>query len=48
VNAYVAQGAIASGQSSAFGNTMRCLGLGLIVGSLFLFLIGFGLVVAAI
>jgi hypothetical protein len=48
VNAYVAQGAIASGQSSAFGNTMRRLGLGLIVGSLFLFLIGLGLVVAAI
>jgi hypothetical protein len=35
VNAYVAQGAIASGRSSAFGNTMRRLGLNLIVASLF-------------
>jgi hypothetical protein len=48
VNAYVAQGAIASGQSSAFGNAMRRIGLGLIVGSLLLFLVGLGLVVAAI
>jgi hypothetical protein len=31
VNAYVAQGAIASGRSSAFGNTMRRWGLSLIV-----------------
>jgi hypothetical protein len=30
VNAFVAQGAIASGRSSAFGNAMRRLGLGLI------------------
>jgi hypothetical protein len=35
VNAYVAQGAIASGRSSAFGNTMRRLGLSLIVISVF-------------
>ncbi len=48
VNAYVAQGAIASGQSSALGNAMRRLGLGLIVGSLLLFLVGLGLVAAAI
>lgn len=48
VNAYVAQGAIASGQSSAFGHAMRRIGLGLIVGSLLLFLVGLGLVVAAI
>lgn len=48
VNAYVAQGAIASGHSSAFGNTMRRLGLGLIVVSLLLFLAGIALVVAAI
>jgi hypothetical protein len=40
VNAYVAQGAIASGRQSAFGNGLRRLGLGLIVGSLVLFLIG--------
>jgi hypothetical protein len=31
VNAYVAQGAIASGRSSLFGNTMRRLRLDLIV-----------------
>jgi hypothetical protein len=48
VNAYVAQGAIASGHSSAFGDTMRRLGLGLIVVSLLLFLAGIALVVAAI
>ncbi|WP_424390152.1 hypothetical protein [Methyloceanibacter sp.] len=36
VNAYVAQGAIATGRSSAFGNTMRRLGLNLIVASLLL------------
>jgi hypothetical protein len=35
VNAYVAQGAIASGRSSAFGNTLRRLGLSLIVASFF-------------
>jgi len=48
VNAYVAQGAIASGQSSAFGNTLRRLGLGLIVVSLLVFLAGIALVIAAI
>jgi hypothetical protein len=48
VNAYVAQDAIASGRSSAFGNTMRRLGLNLIVASLFLFLAGIALVVLAI
>ena len=48
VNAYVAQGAIASGRSSAFGNTTRRLGLSLIVASLLLFLAGIALVVPAI
>src|SRR6476659_2729860 len=48
VNAYVAQGVIASGQSNAFGNTMRRLGLSLIVVSLLLFLAGIALVVVAI
>ena len=48
VNAYVAQGAIASGRSSAFGNTMRRLGFNLIVASLLLFLTGIALVVLAI
>jgi len=48
VNAYVAQGAIASGRSSAFGNTMRRWGLSLIVISLLLFLAGIALVVLAI
>jgi hypothetical protein len=48
VNAYVAQGAIATGRSSAFGNTMRRLGLNLIVASLLLFLAGIALVVLAI
>jgi hypothetical protein len=48
VNAYVAQGAIASGRSSAFGNTVRRLGLSLIVASLLLFLAGIALVVLAI
>jgi hypothetical protein len=48
VNAYMAQGAIASGRSSAFGNTMRRLGLSLIVISLLLFLAGIALVVLAI
>jgi len=48
VNAYVAQGALASGQSGAFGNAMRRLGLGLIVTSLLLFLVGIGLVLVAI
>jgi hypothetical protein len=48
VNAYIAQGAIASGQSSALGNVMRRLGLSLIVVSLLLFLAGVGLAVSAI
>jgi hypothetical protein len=48
VNAYVAQDAIASGRSRAFGNTMRRLSLNLIVASLFLFLAGIALVVLAI
>jgi len=48
VNAYIAQGALASGQSSAFGNTVRRLGLGLIVASLLVFLAGVGLVLTAI
>lgn len=48
VNAYVAQGAIATGRSSAFGNTMRRLGLNRIVASLLLFLAGIALVVLAI
>jgi len=48
VNAYVAPDAIASGRSRAFGNTMRRLGLNLIVASLFLFLAGIALVVLAI
>jgi hypothetical protein len=48
VNAYIAQGALALGQSSAFGNTVRRLGLALIVASLLLFLAGLGLVLAAI
>ena len=48
VNADVAQGAIATGRSSAFGNTMRRLGLNLIVASLLLFLAGIALVVLAI
>ena len=48
VNAYIAQGAIASGRSSAFGTVMRRLGLSLIVASLLLFLAGIGLAVTAI
>jgi hypothetical protein len=48
VNAYVAQGALASGKSSAFGDAIRRLGLVLIVASLLSFLLGLGLVVAAI
>ena len=48
VNAYIAQGAIASGRSSAFGTVMRRLGLGLIVASFLLFLAGVGLAVNAI
>ena len=48
VNAYVAQGAIATGRSSAFGNTMRRLSLNRIVASLLLFVAGIALVVLAI
>ena len=48
VNAYIAQGAIASGGSSAFGTVMRRLGLGLIVASFLLFLAGVGLAASAI
>ena len=48
VNAYIAQGAIASGRSGAFGTAMRRLGLGLIVASFLLFLAGVGLAVSAI
>jgi hypothetical protein len=48
VNAYVAQGALASGQSSAFGDAIRRFGLVLIVASLLSFLLGLILVVAAI
>ena len=48
VNAYIAQGAIASGRSTAFGTVMRRLGLSLIVISLLLFLAGVGLAVSAI
>ena len=48
VNAYVAQGAIATGRSSAFGNTMRRLGLNLIVASLLLDCPCIALVVLAI
>ena len=48
VNAYIAQGALASGQSSAFGDAIRRFGLVLIVASLLMFLLGLILVVAAI
>jgi hypothetical protein len=48
VNAYVAQGALASGRSTFFGDSLRRLGLGLIVASLLLFLLGVALAVAAI
>ena len=48
VNACVAQGAIATRRSSAFGNTMRRLGLNRIVASLLLFLAGIALEVLAI
>jgi hypothetical protein len=48
VNAYIAQGAIASGRSSAFGTVMRRLGLSLIVASLLMFLAGVGLAASAI
>ena len=40
VNAYVAQGALASGRSTFLGDSLRRLGLGLIVASLLLFLLG--------
>jgi hypothetical protein len=48
VNAYVAQGAIASGKSTSFGTFLRRVGLSFIVASLILFLLGVALVVAAI
>jgi hypothetical protein len=48
VNAYVAQGALASGRSTFFGDSLRRLGLGLIIASLLLFLLGVALAVAAI
>ncbi len=48
VNAYIAQGAIASGQSTALGTILRRLGLSLIVASFLLFLAGVGLAVSAI
>jgi hypothetical protein len=48
VNAYVAQGALASGRSTLFGDSLRRLGLGLIVASLVAFLLGVALAVAAI
>ena len=48
VNAYVAQGALASGQSSGIGTVMRRLGLGLITASLLLFLAGLLIAVGAL
>jgi hypothetical protein len=48
VNAYVAQGALASGKATNIGTAMRRLGLGLIAGSLLLFLVGLGIAVSAI
>ena len=48
VNAYVAQGAIASGQRDALGNGLRRLGLGLIIGSLGVFLVGLVIALDAI
>ena len=48
VNAYIAQGALASGGSSAVGTVMRRLGLGLIVASFLLFLAGVGLAASAV
>ena len=48
VNAYVAQGAIASGQQGALGNGLRRLGLGHIMGSLALFLVGLAISLSAI
>jgi hypothetical protein len=48
VNAYVAQGALASGKTTGIGTLMRRLGLGLIAGSLLLFLVGLALAVSAI
>ena len=48
VNAYIAQGALASGRSTVFGDSVRRLGLALIVTSLLVFLLGVALVVAAI
>ena len=48
VNAYVAQGAIASGQKSTLGNGLRRLGLALIIGSLGAFLLGLSIALNAI
>jgi len=48
VNAYVAQGAIASGQKSTLGNGLRRLGLALIIGSLGAFLLGLSIAFNAI
>jgi hypothetical protein len=48
VNAYIAQGAIASGRSGTLGTVMRRFGLNLIVVSLLMFLAGVGLAVCAI
>jgi hypothetical protein len=48
VNAYVAQGALASGHATGIGTLMRRLGLGLIAGSLLLFLLGVAMAVSAI
>jgi hypothetical protein len=48
VNAYVAQGALASGQASSIGTLMRRLGLGLITASLLLFLAGLLIAVSAL
>jgi hypothetical protein len=48
VNAYVAQGAIASGKTGAVGNGLRRLGLALIIASLLLFLLGLALTLNAI
>jgi hypothetical protein len=48
VNAYVAQGAIASGQRNALGNGLRRLGLAFILGSLGVFLLGLVIALDAI
>jgi hypothetical protein len=48
VNAYVAQGVIASGQKTALGNGLRRLGLGLIVASHVALLLGLAVALSAI